>query len=170
MEKTHENTMTTKFEGPPVMPLKAMTALPATTQSLFFYVPKSSIQLKSALKKSFSLKTSPQFSTFFKTQTGKLLDTQPMVIVALDQEVPSRWYKKEKITAQKKNNMVSFNPTKNSSITYPKITNIRRKMFKKVDLPGTLTKVKNTKVEGVYINWQLKTPEMPDLVFKILWL
>ena len=91
-----------------------------------------------------------------------------MVIVALDQEVPSRWYKKEKITAQKKNNMVSFNPTKNSSITYPKITNIRRKMFKKVDLPGTLTKVKNTKVEGVYINWQLKTPEMPDLVFKIL--
>lgn len=102
MEKTHENTMTTKFEGPPVMPLKAMTALSATTQSLFFYVPKSSIQLKSALKKSFSLKTSPKFSTFFKTQTGKLLDTQPMVIVALDQEVPSRWYKKEKITAQKK--------------------------------------------------------------------
>lgn len=104
MEKTYENTMTTKFEGPLVMPLKAMTALPATTQSLFFffYVPQSSIQLKSALKKSFSIKTSPQFSTFFKTQTGKLLDTQPMVIVALDQEVPSRWYKKEKITAQKK--------------------------------------------------------------------
>lgn len=64
--------------------------------------------------------------------------------------------------------MVSFDPTKTSSITYPKITNIRRKMFKKVDLPGTLTKVKNTKVEGVYINWQLKTPEMPDLVFKNL--
>lgn len=66
--------------------------------------------------------------------------------------------------------MVSFDPTKTSSITYPKIINIRRKMFKKVDPPGTLTKVKNTKVEGVYINWQLKIPEMPDLVFKILWL
>lgn len=103
MEKTHENTMMTKFEGPPVMPLKAMTALPATTQSLFFfYVPKSSIQLKSALKKSFFAQNQPTIFNFFKTQTGKPLDTQPMVIVALDQEVPSRWYKKEKITAQKK--------------------------------------------------------------------
>jgi len=74
MEKTHENTMMTKFEGPPVMPLKAMTALQATTQSLFFfYVPKSSIQLKSALKKSFSLKTSPQFSTFLRPKPGNLL-------------------------------------------------------------------------------------------------
>lgn len=67
MEKTYENTMTTKFEGPLVMPLKAMTALPATTQSLFFFFLRTSVinSAQVCIKKVFLDQNQPTIFNFF---------------------------------------------------------------------------------------------------------
>lgn len=42
-------------------------------------------------------------------------------------------------------------------------------MFNMLAPPETSPKVKkkNTKLENMYINWQLKTPEMPDVRFNV---